>query len=108
MAASQDTLCGIYNVRQHAVLGRGSDGMVVRGEQRTTGAWHALKWVEPGRGAHASREVAVLSKLDHPNIVKLLQVFPACAGREATVLAFPVADTDLYALLRRRGGLVSP
>ena len=81
--------------------------MAVRGEHRTTGTWHALKWVGPDRGAHASREVAVLQKLDHPNIVKLLQVFPACAGREATVLAFPVVDTDLYAFLRRRGGLVS-
>ena len=53
------------------------------------------------------REVAVLHVLDHPNIVKMLQAFLACAERAATVLAFPAADTDLYAFLRRRGGRVS-
>ena len=92
MASSQDTLCGAYNVRQHAVLGRGSDGMVVRGENRTTGTW-----VEAGESAHVGREVTILRRFDHPNIVKLLQAFPACSGRAATMLAFPTAGTDLYA-----------
>ena len=49
------------------------------------------------------REVAILRKFDHPNIVSLLGTYAAPADAHFIhVQAFEEADTDLHALLRRR------
>mmetsp|Transcript_4641 Transcript_4641/g.13752 ORF Transcript_4641/g.13752 Transcript_4641/m.13752 type:complete len:104 (+) Transcript_4641:438-749(+) len=57
-----------------AVIGRGSSAIVHQAWQRETGAFVAIKKFE--RGSNNTKtvltELALLSKLDHPNIVKYL------------------------------------
>lgn len=62
-----------------AVLGAGTYGVVFRAVDSTTGATVALKKIkledkEDGLPGSALREIAVLKLLEHPNIVRLLDV----------------------------------
>ena len=41
------------------------------------------------------REISILSKLDHPNIVKLFEVLPSVSGRDI-YLVFEFLGTDLF------------
>lgn len=58
------------------LLGRGGFGAVYRARQKTTGQWVAIKVLHANlSGEYAARfesEMSVLAKLNHPNIVQLL------------------------------------
>lgn len=55
-----------------AVIGRGSSAVVYQAWQRETGAFVAIKRFERGGSRAVMAEIELLSKLDHPNIVKYL------------------------------------
>lgn len=61
------------------VLGRGSMGVVYLARQRDTGAWVALKIIDPETATSRTaidrflREMAVIGTLKHPNIVECLE-----------------------------------
>lgn len=61
-----------------ALLGEGSYGTVSKGTHKDTGALRAIKAIDKSKISDASRfqvEVDIQSALDHPNIVKLYEVF---------------------------------
>ncbi len=104
-----DPLEVAYWVRHEKVLGAGTDSCVVRGVLRNSGEWRALKLIHP-RSDAAEREVETLrvaNMENHPNVVRLLEVYHPTVTRHTTVLAYPIADCDLCEFLGRRAGRVS-
>ncbi len=102
MGAPVDPLYTQYVV-QKVVLGHGADGGVVRGVDKETDQWHALKFLS--RDAYApQREVDTWRMLKHPNIVSLLRVFALAGTRPHWVLAMPEADFTLHEYIRRSLG----
>lgn len=101
--AEGDPLLCRYSVRRRDVLGQGADGSVVRGVERETGCWHALKYLSR-YGYCPAREVQVLQKVQHPNVVKLIQAFPPAGSRQQWVLAMPEADFTLQEFTARSRG----
>ncbi|MCB9706421.1 MAG: protein kinase [Myxococcales bacterium] len=107
-AARPDRL-GRYEVRGE--LGRGGMGIVLDGWDPQLGRAVALKWLPGLAGAaelHASRfrrEAEILAHLDHPGVVRVLDV-----GEHEGRLFYAMdrlPGPDLAALLRERG-LVAP
>ncbi len=76
-AASQggrDALTDKYYINIKKLLGSGADGGVVRGVDRVTGEWHALKYISSS--AHSGElEIKILRGLQHPNIINMLAVY---------------------------------
>jgi hypothetical protein len=69
-----DPLYQKYHVKTSIVLGDGADGGVVRGVDKDTGEWHALKFMS--RDAYSPRkELEILSAMKHPNIIPCLGVY---------------------------------
>ena len=95
MGVPVDPLYDQYVVQKEALLGHGADGGVVRGVDKQTLQWHALKYLS--RHAYSpQREVDTMRMLKHPNIVSLLRAFaPAGTPRPQWVLAMPGADFTL-------------
>lgn len=106
-AASQgppDPLTAEYTVRTDAMLGCGADGGVVRGVHLVSGRWRALKFMSRHAYSHA-RELDLLGRLQHPNIIPLLQTFaPVLPQRPQWVSVMPEADCNLREFMRRRAG----
>ena len=90
-------------VKQEKV-GEGSYGAVYKGCDRETGKTVVLKKMcgkgianTPGIDSHVLREIALLKQLDHPNVVRLLDVL---LDKERRVtLVFEHLDSDLKRLL---------
>eukprot|EP00443_Scrippsiella_acuminata_P102002 CAMPEP_0115736322 /NCGR_PEP_ID=MMETSP0272-20121206/87195_1 /TAXON_ID=71861 /ORGANISM="Scrippsiella trochoidea, Strain CCMP3099" /LENGTH=484 /DNA_ID=CAMNT_0003180495 /DNA_START=1 /DNA_END=1452 /DNA_ORIENTATION=+ len=60
------------------VLGEGCNGVVRKGTRRSTGVLRAIKSVQKGQMrnvAQFKKEVEVMKMMDHPNIIKLFEVF---------------------------------
>jgi hypothetical protein len=91
-----------------ALLGRGGSGEVWRAVPRRGGPPVAVKVLVAGDPARQAREAALLGELDHPHLVRLLEVVhqPRRGGavRVALVLEL-LAGGSLAALLARRGRL---
>jgi hypothetical protein len=91
-----------------ALLGRGGSGEVWRAVPRRGGAPVAVKVLVEGDPAQQAREAALLGELDHPHLVRLVEVVhqPRRGGvpRVALVLEL-LAGGSLAALLARRGRL---
>lgn len=67
-----------YYRMDRKVLGEGSYGQVVKGEDRATKVLRAIKAIDISKISDTRRfeeEVAIQQNLDHPNIVKLYEVF---------------------------------
>jgi serine/threonine protein kinase len=98
-----DSLAAKYHIDRNKILGAGADGGVVRGVDRVTGEWHALKYISSS--AHSGAlEIEILRGLQHPNIIHMLAVYaPACARRH-TVIAVEEADFTLTQYLQRSRG----
>ncbi|KAK3241756.1 hypothetical protein CYMTET_48507 [Cymbomonas tetramitiformis] len=83
-------------------VGAGSFGEVLRAVNTTNGQLVALKKVllrKPDKGLpdNVLREIKLLQIVDHPNVVKLQEVFPQGAS---LMLAFEYCNTDLAQILR--------
>lgn len=85
------------------VLGDGTYGSVIKGENRKTGELVAIKKMK--RKFHtweecmALREVKSLRKLSHPNVVKLKEVI---RENDELQLVFEYMETNLYSLIKDR------
>lgn len=67
-----------YYQMDRRLLGEGSYGQVVKATDKTTKALRAIKAIDTSKITDAKRfedEVAIQQMLDHPNIVKLYEVF---------------------------------
>ncbi|MDQ6937696.1 MAG: serine/threonine protein kinase, partial [Actinomycetota bacterium] len=88
------------------LIGRGSTGHVWRGRAVRSGEPVALKRLpgsDPDRLRAARAEAALLSALDHPNLIRLRELVPT---PNAVVLVLDLADGgSLASLLDRRGHL---
>src|SRR4051794_22293102 len=91
-----------------ALLGRGGSGEVWRAVPRRGGAPVAVKVLLAGDPERQAKEAALLGALDHPHLVRLIEVVhqPRRGGvpRVALVLEL-LAGGSLAALLARRGRL---
>ena len=100
---ADDPLKRKYFLTRH-VIGQGADGGVVRGIDKETNEWHALKYLSRG-GYGPEREIEALRKVaGHPNIVSLQGVFEPFGKRPQWVLAMVEADFTLHAFLQRSRG----
>lgn len=86
-------------------LGEGTYGKVYKAISRETGDILALKKIrilyeDEGVPGTAIREVSLLKECDHPNVIKLHEVF---SNPSALFLVFEFLDMDLRVYLRRFG-----
>jgi hypothetical protein len=91
-----------------ALLGRGGSGEVWRAVPRRGGAPVAVKVLVTGDPERQAREAALLGELDHPHLVRLLEVVhqPRRGGAPRVALVLELlAGGSLAALLARRGRL---
>ena len=92
-------------MNKHKIYGKGSDGIVVRGELLTDRGRHALKFLDE-EAMHA--EVQALQKLSspgHEHVIRLLGVYRSDSGQ--CVVALPVAECNLQQFLEARAGIVA-
>jgi len=82
------------------LIGQGAYGVVFRGRQRSTGEIVAIKSIpfgennlEGGVPCAVIREISLLRELDHPNVVRLIDVIQAQPG--GLYLVFEFVDHDL-------------
>jgi hypothetical protein len=90
------------------LLGRGGSGEVWRAVPRGGGAPVAVKVLVAGDPERQAREAALLGELDHPHLVRLLDVVhqPRRGGASRVALVLELlAGGSLAALLARRGRL---
>jgi cyclin-dependent kinase len=78
-------------------IGEGTYGVVYKARDRTTGQIVALKKIrleseEEGVPSTAIREISLLKELDHPNVVRLMDIVHADAK---LYLVFEFLDLDL-------------
>jgi len=86
-------------------LGEGTYGQVYKAVSRRTQETFALKKIrilydEDGVPGNAIREVALLKECDHPNVIRLHDVF---SNLSALYLVFEFLDMDLRVYLKRHG-----
>jgi eukaryotic-like serine/threonine-protein kinase len=91
-----------------ALLGRGGSGEVWRAVPRRGGVPVAVKLLVAGDPERQAREAALLGELDHPHLVRLVEVVhqPRRGGEARVALVLELlAGGSLAALLARRGRL---
>ncbi|CAD7944316.1 unnamed protein product [Amoebophrya sp. A120] len=105
MASSSTSFEQKYSKLDRNPLGEGTYGEVFRVRNTVTGETVAMKRMklqdeEEGVPSTAIREVAILKELDHPNVVKLLDV---CCTQNKLLLIFEFVDSDLKKYMRKNG-----
>src|SRR4051812_17295851 len=91
-----------------ALLGRGGSGEVWRAVPRRGGPAVAVKVLVDGDPERQAREAALLGELDHPHLVRLIEVVhqPRRGGNARVALILELLEGgSLAALLARRGRL---
>ncbi|MGY1707652.1 serine/threonine-protein kinase [Geodermatophilus sp. SYSU D00697] len=94
--------------RLEQLLGRGGSGEVWRAVPRSGGDPVAVKVLVAGDPERQAREAALLGELDHPHLVRLVEVVhqPRRGGQPRVALVLDLlAGGSLAALLARRGRL---
>ena len=89
-------------------LGRGGSGEVWRAAPRRGGAAVAVKVLVDGDPARQAREAALLGELDHPHLVRLIEVVhqPRRGGQAGVAIVLELLEGgSLAALIARRGRL---
>lgn len=86
-------------------MGQGTYSNVYKARDRETGKIVALKKVrfdksEPESVKFMAREIAILRKLDHPNIIKL-EGLATSRMQYSLYLVFDYMQTDLYKIISR-------
>jgi len=99
---------GRYTVVER--LGEGTYGKVYKALHKVTQEPYALKKIrilyeEEGVPSTAIREVSLLKECDHPNVIRLHEVFSMTS---ALYLVFEFLDMDLRAFLKRNGAFTDP
>eukprot|EP00927_Polykrikos_kofoidii_P037520 TRINITY_DN3169_c0_g1_i1.p1 TRINITY_DN3169_c0_g1~~TRINITY_DN3169_c0_g1_i1.p1 ORF type:complete len:314 (+),score=55.13 TRINITY_DN3169_c0_g1_i1:89-1030(+) len=99
-----------YEILDKDLLGEGTYGKVYKARSVRTGESVAMKQMkleaeEEGVPATTIREIALLSELSHPNVVKLLDVF--CKPNKL-VLVFEFLDNDLKKYMKSLNGCLAP
>ena len=93
------------------VLGAGAFGQVLLGKRRpenkhATEEYVAIKGVSiltANEGATAAREIAILSELSHPNVIKLLDAYdPASAEAKGRYMVMSYIDGPDVRFCRRQ------
>lgn len=84
-------------------IGQGAYGIVYKGIQRSTGSTVAIKRIpfgdatpEGGVPCNVIREISLLRELDHPNVVRLLDVNQAQPGELYLVFEFVAHDLKTF------------
>jgi hypothetical protein len=84
-------------------IGQGAYGIVYRGIQRSTGVTVAIKRIpfadaapEGGVPCNVIREISLLRELDHPNVVRLLDVNQARPGELYLVFEYVAHDLKTF------------
>lgn len=93
-----------YDIK--AVIGKGSHSRVLRVEHRISRQPYALKTVDGPEGREAfEAELSVLRRLNHPNVVKLIEVFEEADRRRRVYMVMELATGgSLLDRLEARGG----
>lgn len=104
----QDQSLGRFTIVEK--LGEGTYGKVYKAVDRVTNDIYALKKIrinyeEEGVPSTAIREVSMLKECDHPNVIKLHDVF---SQPTALFIVFEFLDMDLRCFLKTRGKLKDP
>merc|ERR1719240_2318654 len=91
-------------------LGEGTYGKVYKAVSRESGEFFALKKIrilyeEEGVPGTAIREVSLLKECDHPNVIKLHEVF---SRPTALYLVFEFLDMDLRQYIKKHGPFTVP
>ena len=89
------------------MVGEGAFGSVYKAIHTNSGLWYALKEIRieselEGIPSSAIREIAILKELQHPNIIKLINVLYT---DEKLTLVYDLLDSDLANLLSTTGTL---
>ena len=99
-----------YEVLEKSLLGEGTCGKVYKARSSTTGDSVAMKQMkldtlEEGVPSTAIREIALLKELNHPNVVRLLDVF--CKPNKL-VLVFEFLENDLKQYMKSLNWRLTP
>lgn len=91
-------------------LGEGTYGKVYKAVDKVTRQLYAIKKIriqyeEEGVPSTAIREVSLLKECDHPNVIRLYDVF---SMPSALFLVFEFLDMDLRMYLKRHGAFLDP
>lgn len=85
------------------MIGQGAYGIVYKGTQQSTGDTVAIKRIpfadstpEGGVPCNVIREISLLRELDHPNVVKLLDIIQAHPGGLYLVFEFVAHDLKTF------------
>ena len=100
----------MYERLEKKPLGEGTYGEVYKARCARTGEIRALKRMkldqeDEGVPSTAIREVSLLKILDHPNVVKLHDVF---CSQKKLYLIFEFVDSDLKKYMKQRGQPLTP
>lgn len=92
----------ILNSRKE-VIGQGAYGIVYRATQRSTGDTVAIKRIpfadstpEGGVPCSVIREISLLRELDHPNVVRLLDVLQSSPGGLYLIFEYVAHDLKTF------------
>lgn len=77
LTSAKPRLSRDYQLHKDSVIGRGSSGVVYSCQHRKTEREFAVKMVEEGRTplSWTYREIEMLTKLAHPNVMKLVDIY---------------------------------
>jgi len=99
-----------YDILEKCLLGEGTYGKVYKARSSRSGEAVAMKQMkldtqEEGVPSTAIREIALLKELNHPNVVRLLDVF--CKPNKL-VLVFEFLENDLKKYMKSKPGHLPP
>ena len=98
-----------YDLLTVKLLGKGTEATVQRGVKRKSGEWHAIKFIKAGSNDHnGSREQAMMRRVQHPHVMKLLAYYAPTKARPAAALVMPEADFSLHEYIYRSRGQTRP
>lgn len=87
------------------VIGEGSYSTVKRGRHKETGEEVALKFIRTPKNTKdeimLEREIKIAQKLEHPNVVKLIDVINTKGGTSCLVMEY-IDGCDLYDLIEHK------
>ena len=89
-----------YDLDTVKLLGQGSDATVQRAVERKSGEWHEIKLIRAGTDdPNGAREQAMMRRVQHPHVMKLLAYYAPTEARPAAALVMQEAVELLLSLL---------